>query len=40
MLIGTGHLRALVADSECALDVIPVDEVTQRIVHAMHARHG
>ena len=34
MLIGTGHLRALVADVNARLDVIPVDEVTQRIVHA------
>jgi fatty acyl-CoA reductase len=34
MLIGTGHLRALVADANARLDVIPVDEVTQRIAHA------
>ncbi|MEO8336091.1 MAG: SDR family oxidoreductase [bacterium] len=34
MLIGTGHLRALVCDANTRLDVIPVDEVTQRIVHA------
>ena len=34
MLIGTGHLRALVSDADAHLDVIPVDEVTRRIVHA------
>jgi alcohol-forming fatty acyl-CoA reductase len=34
MLIGTGHLRALVSDAAAHLDVIPVDEVTRRIVQA------
>ncbi|MEP6732397.1 MAG: SDR family oxidoreductase [bacterium] len=34
MLIGTGHLRALVSDPKAKLDVVPVDEVTDRIVHA------
>jgi fatty acyl-CoA reductase len=33
-LIGLGHLRAIVGDPEARLDVVPVDEVTQRITHA------
>ncbi|MDB4891512.1 MAG: Glycerol-3-phosphate acyltransferase [Gemmatimonadetes bacterium] len=33
MLVGTGHLRALVANTDTHLDLIPVDEVAQRIVH-------
>lgn len=32
MLVGTGHLRALVANTHAHLDLIPVDEVAQRIV--------
>lgn len=33
-LIGLGHLRAIVGDPEATLDVVPVDEVTQRMMHA------
>ncbi len=33
MLVGTGHLRALVANRDTHLDLVPVDEVAQRIVH-------
>jgi alcohol-forming fatty acyl-CoA reductase len=33
-LIGLGHLRAIVGDPEARLDVVPVDEVSQRITHA------
>jgi len=33
-LIGLGHLRAIVGDPEAQLDVVPVDEVSQRITHA------
>jgi thioester reductase-like protein/1-acyl-sn-glycerol-3-phosphate acyltransferase len=34
MLSGTGHLRALVCDAQAKLDIVPVDEVTKRIVHS------
>ena len=34
MLAGTGHLRALVCDPRAKLDLVPVDEVTRRIVHS------
>ncbi|MEP6618930.1 MAG: SDR family oxidoreductase [bacterium] len=34
MLLGTGHLRAVVCDPEARLDLIPVDEVSQRIIRA------
>lgn len=34
VLAGTGHLRALVCDPQAKLDLIPVDEVTSRIVSA------
>ncbi len=34
MLIGAGHLRALVCRPEAKLDLIPVDEVSQRILRA------
>ena len=33
-LIGLGHLRAIKGDPEARLDVVPVDEVTARVVHA------
>ncbi len=33
-LIGLGHLRAIVGDATARLDVVPVDEVTSRLVHA------
>ena len=34
MLLGLGHLRAVVGDPEAQLDLVPVDEVTQRMTHA------
>lgn len=34
MMIGLGHLRAIVGDPQARLDLVPVDEVTQRIAHA------
>jgi alcohol-forming fatty acyl-CoA reductase len=34
MLIAAGHLRAVVSRSDARLDLIPVDEVTERIVRA------
>ncbi|MDB4915714.1 MAG: Glycerol-3-phosphate acyltransferase, partial [Gemmatimonadetes bacterium] len=34
ILVGTGHLRALVCRSEAQLDLVPVDDVTQRILSA------
>jgi alcohol-forming fatty acyl-CoA reductase len=33
-LIGLGHLRAVVGDPEARLDLIPVDDVTDQVVHA------
>jgi len=38
-LIGLGHLRAIVGDPQARLDVVPVDEVTSRVVQvALHDR--
>ena len=34
MFVGTGHLRALVCDPHARLDLVPVDDVTHRIVDA------
>lgn len=41
MLVGTGHLRALVCDPDARLDLIPVDEVSRRIVQScVRDTHG
>ena len=41
MLIGAGHLRALVCDPEARLDLIPVDEVSRRILRScLHDTDG
>ena len=37
MLLGLGHLRAIVGDPDTRIDVIPVDDVAIRIVNACHA---
>lgn len=34
VLIGLGHLRAVIGDARSRLDLVPVDEVSRRIVHA------
>ena len=34
VMIGLGHLRAVVGDPRAQLDLVPVDEVTNRIAHA------
>lgn len=34
LLIGLGHLRAVVGDPDARLDLIPVDDVTDQVVHA------
>ena len=40
-LVGLGHLRAIVGDPQARLDVVPVDEVTSRLVQAaLHDRGG
>ncbi len=40
-LLGLGHLRAIVGDPNARLDVVPVDEVTSRLVQAaLHDRGG
>jgi len=40
-LIGLGHLRAIVGDPQVRIDVVPVDEVTSRLVQAaLHDRGG
>ncbi len=33
-LIGLGHLRAIIGEPDARLDIVPVDDVVQRIVHA------
>lgn len=40
VLVGTGHLRAVVGHPEARLDIIPVDDVTARIVHAATRDRG
>lgn len=37
MLLGLGHLRAVIGDRDAQLDLIPVDDVASRIVNACHA---
>jgi len=46
-MIGLGHLRAVVGDPDARLDLIPVDDVTEHVVHAalrddgpLHIRHA
>lgn len=34
VLVGLGHLRAVVGRPDARLDVVPVDDVTSRIIHA------
>lgn len=35
VLIGTGHMRAVIADMNARLDLVPVDEVADRIIEAL-----
>ncbi len=40
ILLGKGHMRAVVANPDARLDLIPVDEVAERVLLACHATTG